>query len=101
MAAIFFVEQRKGESWESLTSDFMKFCIEQKGMTRGGCHEGDSNPSEFDGLTFASVAIPDHSPDVIDHLLEWAELERRKVLPEKQIAEQGGGGQAATHAESK
>lgn len=90
MASTFFVEQRTGETWKELTGQFMNFCIQRKGVTRGGCHEGDANPSELDGRTYASVAISDQSRDLADYLWEWAEFEERRIIPEQQFAEQAG-----------
>tara|TARA_R110002096_G_scaffold203718_11_gene389068 strand:- start:1469 stop:1753 length:285 start_codon:yes stop_codon:yes gene_type:complete len=89
MASTFFVQQRTGETWNELTGKFMEFCIQIKGVTRGGCHEGDSNPAELDGQVYASVAIPDHSPDLMTYLTEWASSEDRQIWSKEQFAEQG------------
>lgn len=99
MATDILIEQLEGESWEQLTSPFMEFCIAQKQVSSGGCHEGDNNPTVVDGKTFASVAFPDHAADLISHLAEWAATEGREQRRPNSEAEQAAADQLRAQSE--
>ena len=101
MARTIFIEHLPDESWKQLAQSFMEFCITQKQVAKGGFYEGDGNPSEIDGKTFASVAFPEHASDLTTYLSEWAAANGRELRHLNQKDEQAGAGRPATRSESK
>ena len=58
MAQTRHVELRDGESWADVADAFMAWCLQEKKVARGGCHQGDPVLSD-DGRRYATIAIPD------------------------------------------
>lgn len=77
MAVTIYVEMRDGERWQDVAEAFMLWCHQQRQVATGGCHQGDAG-GPADGR-YAAVSIPDHSPDLVGHLREWAASEGRRV----------------------
>jgi hypothetical protein len=81
MAQTRHIEMREGEHWSDVADSFMGWCLQEKKLSRGGCHEGD--PVAFgDGRRYAAVSIPDHSPDLLTLVHEWAVREGRSIRVE-------------------
>jgi hypothetical protein len=85
MAQTEHVEMREDEDWRDVADAFMKYCLAEKNLAAGGCHEGDPIPVS-DGRRYAAISIPDHSSFLIDHLHEWAARERRDIKHAKRSA---------------
>jgi hypothetical protein len=69
---------RGNEKWSDITREFLEWCHREKKLLNGGCHEGDAI-SSTDGLRYAAISIPDHSPKILGYLIEWAGLEGRTI----------------------
>lgn len=78
MARTIHVEMRHGERWADVVDAFMLWCLNAKGVTNAGCHEGDAFTSE-DGSRYAAISIPDHGLDLAGYLSEWAAREGRAL----------------------
>ncbi len=78
MAQTRHIEMREGERWEDVAQAFMEWCLREKRVVRGGCHEGNVTASP-DGRQYAAIAIPDHSTDLLLLLHEWAVKAGRTV----------------------
>jgi hypothetical protein len=78
MAQTRHLEMREGERWADVADSFMEWCVQEKKLSRGGCHEGDL-VAFGDGRRYAAVSIPDHSPDLLTLLHEWAVREGRSI----------------------
>jgi hypothetical protein len=78
MAQTRHVEMRTGERWADVVRAFLGWCVREKGVSAGGCHEGDAAPSP-DAKHFAAISVPDHSPELISYLSEWAAQEGRAI----------------------
>ncbi len=72
------VEMRQSEQWTDVAEAFVMWCLHEKQISSGGCHEGDAVVFA-DGKRYAAISIPDQSPQLIDYLNEWAEREGRAV----------------------
>jgi hypothetical protein len=73
------VEMRHGEQWADVSGAFILWCVNEKGVTKAGCHEGDP-VAPNDGRRYAAISIPDHSPELASYLGEWAAREGRRLL---------------------
>lgn len=80
MSKTLYVEMREGEEWRDVADRFMEFCLTEKKVTNGGCHEGDPMPVKA-GIRYAAISIPDHSAVLIDCLYEWAKITARAIFP--------------------
>jgi hypothetical protein len=78
MARTRYIEMRDGERWADGAEAFMRWRLHAKKVAGGGCHEGDAVASA-DGRRYAAISIPDHSPDLLIYLREWAVWEGRTV----------------------
>jgi hypothetical protein len=78
MAQTRHIELLAGECWADVADAFMKWCIEEKKLLNGGCHEG--NAVEFDDARiYAAISIPEHSSELITYLDEWSMREGRAI----------------------
>jgi hypothetical protein len=73
-----YVEMREGEDWKSVAELFMRYCVMEKKLISGGCHEGDSMPTE-NGRRYAAISIPNQNAFLVDCLVEWTTRERRNI----------------------
>lgn len=78
MAQTINVEMREGEGWAEVADAFMRWCVQEKKLVRGGCHEGDA-VAFSDGRRYAAISIPDHSLALVAFLHEWAAREGRAI----------------------
>jgi hypothetical protein len=78
MAQTRHVEMREGERWEDVAQAFLQYCLKEKQVVCGGCHEGDS-VAATDARLYATISIPDHSPGLLSFLHEWAAREGRAI----------------------
>jgi hypothetical protein len=78
MAQTKHVEMREGEQWSDVAEAFLTWCFREKGKRNAGCHEGDPIVSP-DQKRYAAISIPDHTPDLVNHLFEWAKQDGRKL----------------------
>jgi hypothetical protein len=72
------IEMRASERWADVVRAFLGWCVHEKNVSAGGCHEGDAARSP-DGKRYAAISVPDHSPDLITYLGEWAAMEGRAI----------------------
>ena len=69
MVQTLHVEMREGEEWRDVVDSFMRYCIAEKKLGTGGCHEGNSIPVAG-GRRYAAISVAEHSSFFMDYLNE-------------------------------
>jgi len=81
MITRWYIEEAKGESWRSVSGQFMEWLVQNEAVDKFGFSEGD--PISFQGKIFFSFRFPVHHGEKINFFERWAKTTGRIYGGEK------------------